>query len=104
MRIGAHRIGQHVRIPAVALRPGHAAPDPVPGRLQRVHREHHIPGGEHRRHPRAAAGLTPDLHRHVPVCGHERADQLVQLPDPGHPSGSRLVASTLAGPPTTSVS
>jgi hypothetical protein len=37
MRIGAHHIGQHVRVTAVALRPGHAMPAPIPRRLQRVH-------------------------------------------------------------------
>ena len=38
--VGAHHVRQHVRVPAVALRAGHAVPLPVPRRLQRVHREH----------------------------------------------------------------
>ena len=85
VRIGAHHIGQHVRVPAVALGPRHAMPAAVPGRLQRVHREHPVPRGDQRRHPRPAAGLDPDLNLHVrALFWQEPADQLMQLPDPGH--------------------
>jgi hypothetical protein len=86
VRIGAHRIGQHVRVPAVAFGSRHAMPAAVPGRLQRVHREHHVTRGDQRRHPRAAVGLDRDLNLHVrALFWQEPADQLVQLPDPGHP-------------------
>jgi hypothetical protein len=88
MRIGAHHVGQHVRVPAVALGPGHAVPAPVPGR------------GDQRCHSRTAVGLDPDLHLHITIGRHELADQLVQLPDPATPSGSRFLTSTR---PTSSI-
>jgi hypothetical protein len=100
MRIGAHHVGQHVRVPAVALGPGHAVPAPVPGRLQRVHREHRVARGDQRCHSRTAVGLDPDLHLHITIGRHELADQLVQLPDPATPSGSRFLTSTR---PTSSI-
>ena len=46
-------------IPGVALRAGHAMPLPVPGRLQRVHREHPAARRDQRLYPRAAVGLDP---------------------------------------------
>ena len=35
-------------------------PVPVPGCLQRIHREHHIPRRHQCHHPRAMTGLDPD--------------------------------------------
>ena len=39
VRVGPHHVGQHVRVRRVALGPGHRQAFPVPGRLQRVHRD-----------------------------------------------------------------
>jgi hypothetical protein len=77
---------------------------PVPRRLQRVHREHRIPGGEQRRPPWAAVGLDPGLHLRITISRNEPADQLVQLPDPGRPSGNRRLASTCPASSITSMS
>ena len=86
--IGAHHVGQHVRVAAVALGAGHAVPLPVPRRLQRVHREHHVPGRDQRGHPRAAVGLDPDDHlRIIRVLAQVLPDQLVQPGHPGHALG-----------------
>jgi hypothetical protein len=60
--VGADHVGQRVRVAGVALGPGHAVPLAEPGGLQRVHREHQVPGGDQCRHPRAAVGLDPDDH------------------------------------------
>ena len=51
--------------PPSLLAPDTAVPFPVPGSLQRVHRVHHVPGGDQRRDPRAAVGLDPDHHLRV---------------------------------------
>ena len=56
MGIGAHHVGQHVRVTPVALGTGHAVALPVPRCLQRVHPEHRVPGRDQRAHPRAAVG------------------------------------------------
>ena len=88
VRVSAHHVREHVRVAAVALRAGHAVPLPVPGRLQRVHREHRVAGGDQRGHPRAVIGLDPDDHlRLIRVLAQVPADQLVQLRDPGHALG-----------------
>ena len=105
VRIGAHQVRQHVRVPAVALGARYAVPFPVPGRLQRVHREHRVPGRDQRRNPRAPVGLDPDHHlRVIRVLRQEPADQRMQLRHPGHPSGSRRFASTLPASSITSMS
>jgi hypothetical protein len=60
-------------------------PAAVPGRLQRVHREHRVARSNQRDHPGAAVGLDPDLNLCVGVLfRQEPADQLMQLPDPGY--------------------
>jgi hypothetical protein len=60
VRVGTDHIGEHVGIRGVAFGSRHAQPIPVAGRLQRINREHGVPGREQRLHPRAAVGLDPD--------------------------------------------
>ncbi len=101
--VGAHHVGQHVRVTGVALGPGHAVPLPVPRRLQRVHREHRVPGRDQRRDPRAAVSLGPDDHlriltvltrcsrikacsRAIPATSAAAASP---APGPSHPSAPR---------------
>jgi len=60
-------------------------PVAVPGRLQRVDPEHHIPGRDQRLHPQAPVGLDPDPHLlslSLSVVAELLADHRVQ---PGHP-------------------
>ena len=79
--IDAHHVGQGVRIPRIRLGPRRRVPLPIAGHLQRVHREHPIPGRDQRGHPRAAVGLDTDHHLPGPgrvVRVSEPADQLVQ--------------------------
>ena len=60
--VQAHDLGEHMRVPGIALRAGGRVPLPVPGDLHRVDREHYVPGREQRLHPRAAVGLNTDHH------------------------------------------
>jgi hypothetical protein len=79
-------LGQRVRIPAVALRPRHPVPFPVPGHLQRVDRIHRVPGGDQRGHPRATVSLDPHQHRRrLGVGGQMISHQPMERLDPGHP-------------------
>jgi hypothetical protein len=55
--VGAHHVGQGVRVGRIALGPGYGVPLPVPGYLQRVDRVHPVAGGEQRPHPRTPVGL-----------------------------------------------
>ena len=81
--IGAHQVGQGVRIPGVALGPRGGMPLPVPADLLGVDREHLVPGGDQRGHPRPPIGLDPDHRLLRPgVLLGEPADQLVQPGDP----------------------
>lgn len=85
--VGAHHVGQRVRISGVALGPRGAMPLPIAGDLHRVDREHPISGRNQRRHPRTAVGLDP--HQHLPRAGlvigiGELADQRMQPGDPGY--------------------
>ena len=81
---GPHHVREHARVSGTALRAGHAVPLPVPGRLQRVHREHGVADRDQRGHPRAVVGLDPDDHlRPVRVLAQMPADQLAYLRDPG---------------------
>jgi hypothetical protein len=74
-------------------------PVPEPGRLQRVHREHQVPGRHQRRHPRAAVSLDPDQHLAViGILTEETADQLVQLRDTARPLGQPPLRQHLPGP------
>jgi hypothetical protein len=50
VRIGAHHVRQDMSVTGVAFRAGHAVAFPVPVRLQRVDREHRVPGGDQRGH------------------------------------------------------
>ena len=98
MRIGAHHVRQHVRVAGIALRTGHAVPLPVPGRLQRVHREHDIPGRDQRGHPRAPVGLGTDHHlRVIAVLAQLLPDQLVQPRHPRHALRQPLLRQHLPG-------
>ena len=86
--VGAHHICQDMSISGVALGAGHAVPFPVPGRLQRVDREHRVPGRDQRGHPRTPVGLDPD--RDLPgvvlvsVLAELLADHRVQPGDARH--------------------
>ena len=86
MGIGAHHIGEHVRVTAVALGAGYPVTFPVPRGLQRVHPVDRVPGRDQRGHPRTAVGLGPDHHlRILGVLAQLLPDQLMQPGHPGHP-------------------
>ena len=53
---------QDVRVPGVGLRARRGMPLAIPGRLDRVDREHHIARGDQRLHPRPTVRLDPDQH------------------------------------------
>jgi hypothetical protein len=115
--VGAHHVGQGVRIPGVALGAGVGVPFPIPRHLPRIDRIHPVPGRDQRLHPRPAVGLDPDQHLSRPglrlgpdvaAAGIVNdADSLVggrqvlgdQLMQPGHP-GQALGQPHLAQPPT----
>lgn len=81
--IGAHHIGQRVRISSITFRPRHTVPLPVPGHLQRVDRIHRVPSRDQCRHPRAPLSLNPDQHLSLlGVLTELLTDHRVQ---PGHP-------------------
>ena len=96
--VGADHVREHVRVAAVALGARYAVPFPVPGRLQRVHREHRVPGRDQRRNPRAPVGLDPgyDL-RVIGVLRQETADQLMHLGHPGRALGQPPLRQHLPG-------
>jgi hypothetical protein len=60
MGVSADHVGEHMRVTGVALGARHRVPLPVLRRLQRVHREHLIPGRGQRGHPWATVSLDPD--------------------------------------------
>jgi hypothetical protein len=66
-------------------------PVPVPGCLQRIHREHHIPRRHQCHHPRAMTGLDPDPdpgarpHRHRRRRRHARRPAHAAWPCPPRP-------------------
>jgi hypothetical protein len=62
-------LGQQMRIRGIRLRPGRGMAFPIPGHLQRVDREHHIPRRQQRLHPRPALGLNSDQHLIRFGCG-----------------------------------
>ena len=78
-----------MRVGRIALGPGHGAPLPVPGYLQRVDRVHPVAGGEQRLHPRTPVGLDADHHLHpIDVLVTDvPADQGMQPVDAGDPLG-----------------
>ena len=84
--IGAHHVGQRVRVALIAFRPRSAVPFPVPGHLARVDRVDGITGRAQRRHPQAPVGLDADRHlTGLSVRAGKLADQGVQPGDPGDP-------------------
>jgi hypothetical protein len=91
MRVGAHHVRQDMSVTGVAFGTRHAVPFPVPGRLQRVDREHRVPGRDQRGHPRAPVRLDP--HRDLPrvvligVLAELLADHRMQPRDARHPLG-----------------
>ena len=86
--VGADHVGQHVRVGGVALGARHRVPLPVAGRLQRVDREHLVPGRDQRRDPRAPVGLDPDQHLDVlGVLTSQLTNDRVQPCDPRHALG-----------------
>jgi hypothetical protein len=93
--LGAHHIGQGVRIPGVAFGTGVGVPLPIPRHLPRIDRIHPIPGRDQRGHPGPAVGLDPDQHLlRLELAPGLFGDQLVQ---PGHP-GQALGQPRLALP------
>jgi hypothetical protein len=77
-----------VRITGITLGPRHVVPLPEPGRLQRVHREHPIAGGDQRPHPRTPIRL--DAHRYLQaiiVTFQILTEQGMQSGHPDHPFG-----------------
>src|SRR6185437_12367601 len=91
--VGAYQIGQQFGIGGIGFGARDVVAVAVVGHRQRVDRIHLITGGAQRPHPWAAVGFDADHHlfRVLDV----RGDQLVQLPDPSQPSGSRRDASRL---------
>ena len=87
--VGADHVRQHVRIGGVALGARNAQPVPEPGRLQRIDRQHRVPGGDQRRHPRPPVGLDPDHHLRILVRDLTEliADHRVRPGHPRHPLG-----------------
>ena len=81
--VGAHHVGQGVRVTGVALRTRHPASFPIPGHLQRVDRMHLIAGRDQGLHPRTPVGFDANHHldRRV-VLAQLLADQRVQAGDP----------------------
>jgi hypothetical protein len=100
--IGADQIGQHLRIPEVALGPGGGVPLGVPRDRQGIDREHLIAGCQQRLDPRAAVGLDPDhnLRRVVElavILTDVLPDQLVQQRDPDDALGQSAANEPAAG-------
>jgi hypothetical protein len=61
--VGAHDLGERVRIARVALRSRRDMSFSISRPLQRVDRIDHVTGGNQRPHPWTAVGLDPDQHR-----------------------------------------
>jgi hypothetical protein len=86
MRVGAHHVGQHVRVGRIACGTRHAEAVPIPGCLQRIDREHRVTGDDQRLHPRTPIGLNRDLAGHIlDVIADLRIDHRVQPRNPRHP-------------------
>jgi hypothetical protein len=60
--VQADDLREHMRITSIGLRTRGGVPLPVPRRRERIDREHLVPGGPQRRHPRTAVSLDPDDH------------------------------------------
>ena len=84
MPLGAHHIGQRVRIGGVTLGPRGDVALLEPGYLLGIEPVHPIAGRQQRLHPQAPVGLDPN-HDLPGVIGLAQmlTDQLVQLADPG---------------------
>lgn len=84
--IGAHHVGQRVRVGGAAFGAGHAVPFPVAGHLQWVDRIHRVPGGNQRLYPRSSVGLDPDRHLGlVDVLTEVLGDHRMQSSHPRYP-------------------
>ena len=77
--VGAGKIGEHLGVTRIGLRPRRRVPFPIPRRRHRVHGEHRVPGRHQCPDEQPTVGLGGDHHvsRLVAVGG----DQLVE---PGH--------------------
>lgn len=96
--VGAHHVGQHVGVPGVALGPRRGVPLAVTRDLPGVDREHRVPGGDQRGHPRPPVGLDPDQHLlGAQVLPGETGDQLVQPRDPDNALGQPGLAQPPPG-------
>ena len=95
--VGADHVGQHVRVPGVALGPRRGVPLPVAGHLQRVDREHPVarprpapsptgPGRSRSRPAPARRSAASARRRAAPTSACSRAI-------PATPSGSRALPS-----------
>lgn len=83
-------------IGGVALGTRNTAAFPKTRCLQRIHREHCVPCGYQRRHPRATVGLDSDRHLGlVDIVAELFADHRVQTRDPDY----SFRESRLAQPP-----
>jgi len=86
MPVGAHHVGQRVRITLVALGTRRAVPVPEARHLPRIDRIHRVPRRDQRLHPRPLVGLDPDRHLLRPgLRGQMGTDELMQPGDPGNP-------------------
>ncbi|GLZ02348.1 hypothetical protein Acsp02_95990 [Actinoplanes sp. NBRC 103695] len=77
MRVGTHHVGQHVRIGGVTFGPGRRKPVAIPGRLQRVDREHRVSSGDQRLHSWTPIGFNSDLDQFDGVHGVLAVDRQV---------------------------
>ncbi|GAC1608607.1 MAG: hypothetical protein NVS3B26_06220 [Mycobacteriales bacterium] len=105
--VQANDLGQHVRVPCVALRHRRRVPLAVSGSGHRIDREHLVARRDQRRDPRPTFGLNADLHpaRNLArvklgaLRRHRHGDQLVQLAESFEP----LWYSLLHQPPALTV-
>ena len=91
VRIGAHHVGQHVRVGRVALRTRHTVALPETRDLQRVDRVDPVAGRDQRLHPRATVGLDPHHHCGRPSrrsCQAPRRSSRATAPSPPRPQAA----------------
>lgn len=99
VRVGPDHVRQDAPIAGVAPGPRHDMPFPVPGCLQGIHREHHVPGRRQRRHPRAMISLDPDPDLEIVLAVRDAGvlpDQRTQL---GHARRALAQPGPLQRPP-----
>jgi hypothetical protein len=94
--VGAHHVGEGVRVRGVALGPGHALPLAVTSNLQRIDREYPVARRDQRDHPWTAIGFDADHHLVGLVIAQVMSDQFVKLGD----AGQSLREAGLGQPPS----